>query len=180
MDRIRLATVWLGGCAGCHMSILDLDEFLIDLAGLADVVYSPVADVKEYPENVDVAIVEGAVANEDNLEMILKVRERTKILISLGDCAVTGNVTAMRNPLGDPEPILQRVYELAATVQGQKPCAEGIVPKLLPQVKPLHEVVPVDAYIPGCPPPAPRIRRALEQLVTTGAVQLTGDDLKPG
>src|SRR5262249_27782415 len=100
MDRLRLATVWLGGCSGCHMSFLDLDEWLIDRAGRADIVYTPIADVKEYPENVDVVLVEGAVGNEENLEMIRKVRARTKVVVSFGDCAVTGNVTSLRNPLG--------------------------------------------------------------------------------
>src|SRR4030081_835790 len=99
MDRLRVATCWLGGCSGCHMSFLDLDEFLIDLAGVVDLVYSPIMDTKEDPENVDLVLVEGAVANEENHEMILKVRARTRILVAFGDCAVTGNVTALRNPL---------------------------------------------------------------------------------
>ncbi len=97
--KIRLATVWLGGCAGCHMSFLDLDEFLIDLADAVDLVYSPVVDVKEYPENVDLCLIEGAVCNEDNLEILHQIRERTKMLVAFGDCAVTGNVPAMRNPV---------------------------------------------------------------------------------
>ena len=97
MERIKIATVWLGGCAGCHMSFLDLDEFLVDIADKIQVVYSPIADVKEYPEGVDVCLIEGAVCNEDNLELIHKIRARTKVLVSFGDCAVTGNVPAMRN-----------------------------------------------------------------------------------
>ena len=76
MGRLKLATVWLGGCSGCHMSFLDLDEFLIDLADQADVVYTPIMDVKEYPEGVDVVLVEGAIANEEHLEMIRRVRQR--------------------------------------------------------------------------------------------------------
>jgi coenzyme F420-reducing hydrogenase gamma subunit len=87
--KVRLATVWLGGCSGCHMSFLDLDELLIDLADAVEVVYSPVVDVKEYPENVDVCLIEGAVCNEDNLELLHKIRQRTKVLVSFGDCAVT-------------------------------------------------------------------------------------------
>ena len=93
----RLATAWLGGCSGCHMSFLDLDERLIDLAGLVDVCYSPIADIKEFPEEVDITLVEGAVANEDHLREIRLIRKRSKILIAFGDCAVTGNVTALRN-----------------------------------------------------------------------------------
>jgi NAD-reducing hydrogenase small subunit len=103
MDPLRLATVWLGGCSGCHMSFLDLDEWLITLAGQVRLVYSPIADVKEYPEGVDVALIEGAVANDEHLHLIRRVRRRTKHLVSFGDCAVTGNVTAMRNPLGATE-----------------------------------------------------------------------------
>ena len=110
MGRLKFATVWLGGCSGCHMSFLDLDEWLIDLAQRIDVVYSPVADIKEYPENVDLVLVEGAVANEENLHMIQKVRARTKTLIALGDCAITGNVTALRNPLGVALEVLRPVY----------------------------------------------------------------------
>ena len=105
---MKLATVWLGGCSGCHMSFLDLDEYLIELAARADFVFSPLMDVKEYPKGVDVCLVEGAVANEENHEMIHKVRERTRIVVSFGDCAVTGNVTALRNPLGSAESILRR------------------------------------------------------------------------
>ncbi len=108
--KIRLATVWLGGCAGCHMSFLDLDEFLIELADAVELVYSPVADVKHYPEHVDLCLIEGAVCNEDNLEILHKIRKRTKVLVSFGDCAVTGNVPAMRNQLGleNADNVLQR------------------------------------------------------------------------
>ena len=128
---LRLATVWLGGCSGCHMSFLDLDEWLIDLAGRADLVYSPLADVKEYPENVDVVLVEGAVANEENLEMIRKVRERTKVLVSFGDCAVTGNVTALRNPLGVALEVLRPVYVEHGDLNARIPDEPEIVPVLL-------------------------------------------------
>ena len=110
MERLKLATMWLGGCSGCHMSFLDLDEFLIDLAGLVDVVYTPLIDAKVFPEHVDVTLLEGAVANHDNLEFVKLVRARTKILVSFGDCAVTGNVTAMRDPLGGAEIVLRRSY----------------------------------------------------------------------
>jgi NAD-reducing hydrogenase small subunit len=153
--RPRVATVWLGGCSGCHMSFLDLDERLLDLAGLVDLVYSPIADVKEFPADVDVTLVEGAVANEDNLEMIKKVRARTRVLIAMGDCAVTANVTALRNPLP-----LQKV--LAAS--GYRELVDP-VPKLLPRVQPVHKVVPVDGFLPGCPPTADEIWAAVTALL---------------
>ena len=165
MSRPRIATVWLGGCSGCHMSFLDLDEWLFELASAADVVYSPIADVKRFPDDVDVALVEGAVANEDNLELARQVRASSHFVVSFGDCAVTGNVTAMRNPLGDPGAILQRVYVEAPDRDGRIPDAAGIVPPLLPRVVPLHKVIEVDAFLPGCPPPASRIRTAMEALL---------------
>ena len=98
MSKLRFATVWMGGCSGCHMSFLDLDEWLIPLADLIEVVYSPIVDIKVFPENVDVTLVEGAIANRDNLELIHVIRRNTKVLASFGDCAVTSNVTGMRNP----------------------------------------------------------------------------------
>jgi NAD-reducing hydrogenase small subunit len=151
----KLATVWLGGCSGCHMSFLDLDERLIELAALADVCYSPIADVKHFPEGVDITLVEGAVANTDHLRDIRAVRARTKILIAFGDCAVTGNVTALRN-LFHLDDVLHRAYnELSIT--GTKPSLEGIVPRLLDRVLRVQDVVAVDHYLPGCPPSAEAI-----------------------
>lgn len=166
MDKIRFATVWLAGCSGCHMSFLDLDEWLIDLAEKVDVVYSPVgSDIKEYPENVDVCFVEGAIANEENLELILKVRERTKFLVSFGDCAVTANVPAMRNMIKGTDPVLRRCYLELGDTTPQLPNFPGIVPELLEKVRPVHEVIQVDMFLPGCPPSAPRIQAALEPLL---------------
>jgi NAD-reducing hydrogenase small subunit len=171
MERLKLATVWLGGCSGCHMSLLDMDEWLFDLAARVELVFSPLADLKAFPRAVDLTLVEGAVANEDHLRMIRAVRANTGVLISLGDCAVTGNVTALRNPLGGPAMVLEPVY---GDVQF---AGDGIVPPLLDQVLPVHAVVPVDLYLPGCPPPAPRIRAVLEQLLAGKPVQLAGRDL---
>ena len=152
--RLRFATAWLAGCSGCHMSFLDLDEFLFDLAEHVDVVYSPVAsDSKTYPEAVDVCLVEGAVANEDNLALARLLRQRTRMVISFGDCAVTANVPGLRNLLDaghdSARAVLERGYVELADEGAQLPHAPGIVPDLLDRVLPLHEVIPVDLYLPG-------------------------------
>jgi NAD-reducing hydrogenase small subunit len=179
---LRIATVWLAGCSGCHMSFLDLDEFLIDLASKVDVVFSPVMDVKEYPENVDVCLVEGAVANEDNLEVIRKVRARTKVVLSFGDCAVTANVPSIRNQLGlgNAESVLQRAYVEGAQANAGIPKEPGIVPPLLARVLPVHEAVHVDYFLPGCPPPADRIKALLVQVLEGVEPKLEGRQLKFG
>ena len=165
MKKIKLATVWLAGCSGCHMSFLDLDEWLLELAEKVDIVYSPIADVKDYPDDVDVCLVEGAIANEENLELIKEIRRKTKLVISFGDCAVTANVPAMRNMLGPAETVLKRSYLELGDITPQLPEEPGIVPELLDRVSPVHEVVKVDLFLPGCPPNAERIRAAIEPLL---------------
>jgi NAD-reducing hydrogenase small subunit len=180
MSKPRFATVWLGGCSGCHMSFLDMDEWLFELAAMVDVVHSPIADVKVFPENVDITLVEGAVANEDNVELAKIVRANSKLVASFGDCAVSSNVTGLRNPLGDPQKILERVYVEAPDRDGVVPDAEGIVPALLPQVLPVHKVIDVDFYMPGCPPSAAEIRRAIETLVAGERTHEVQEDIRPG
>lgn len=182
MERLKVATVWFGGCSGCHMSFLDLDEFLIELAGRVDLVFSPVMDVKEYPENVDVCLVEGAICNQDNLELLHKIRARTKALVSFGDCAVTGNVPALRNllGLGNAENVLQRAYLENAQNNPCVPKADGIVPELMERVMPVHEVVKVEYFLPGCPPPAARIQALMTQVLNGEKLKLEGADLKFG
>jgi NAD-reducing hydrogenase small subunit len=177
MDKIRFASVWLAGCSGCHMSFLDLDEWLFELAKYVEVVYSPIADVKDYPENVDVCLVEGAIANEDNLELIHKIRDRTKLLVSFGDCAVTANVPAMRNMLDGSGAVLRRSYLELGDVTPQLPHAPGIVPELLERVVPVHEVVSVDLFLPGCPPSADRIKAAIDPLLHGSMPKMEGREM---
>jgi NAD-reducing hydrogenase small subunit len=162
--KIRLATVWLGGCSGCHMSFLDLDERLIDLMDKVELVYSPIADVKEFPENVDVTLIEGAVANVDHVKLAQEIRSRSKIVVSFGDCAVTGNVTSLRNKLGVDD-LLTKVYHEGPGAAPTDGDANGIMPALLPRVVPVHQLVPVDALIPGCPPDPERIWAAVSALL---------------
>jgi NAD-reducing hydrogenase small subunit len=170
MSKLKLATVWLDGCSGCHMSFLDMDERLLELAELVDVVYSPLVDAKEYPDDVDIALVEGAVASVDDEKKIKKIRAHTKLLIAMGDCAVAGNVPSMRNPIG-PEAILARAFLENVSAQPQIPTI--VVPQLLSVVRPIHEFVKVDVFLPGCPPSAATFNSALTALVTVAALDIS-------
>lgn len=170
-NKIRLATVWLGGCSGCHMSFLDLNERLIELAEAIDLVYSPIADIKIFPKDVDVTLVEGAVANTDHLELAEKVRANSKIVVSFGDCAVTGNVTSLRNRL-QVDDLLTQVYHEGPGRAPRGADANNIMPVLTPRVLPLHQVITVDAFLPGCPPDADTIWAAVSALLRGETVQL--------
>jgi NAD-reducing hydrogenase small subunit len=144
------------------MSLLDTDERLIAVAAKADLVYSPLVDAKVFPEGVDITLVEGSVSSEEDLHKIQQVRARTKTLVSLGDCAVTANVPGMRNSFG-VQAVCDRAYRENVTLNPGTP--SEVVPRLLPRVRPVHEVVDVDVFIPGCPPPADVIFYVLSELL---------------
>ncbi len=171
MSKIRLATTWLDGCSGCHMSFLDLDERLLEVSRRVEVVYGPLVDRQEIPSDVDLAIVEGAVSSLEDLEKIRLLRRNSRLLVALGDCAVTGNVPAMRNFL-PPGQLLDRVY-LGGTDPASAVPSEG-VPPLLRYAVPLHRVVPVDLHVPGCPPRADAIYKVLSDLVEGRVPDLSG------
>jgi len=160
--KVTVATAWLDGCSGCHMSFLDLDERLIALAEQIDLVYSPLVDSKELPAAVDVGIVEGSISSEHDLHQARLFRQRCKFLISLGDCAVTGNVPAMRNAFKLSD-VFERAYRENVDVNPQWP-TQGL-PKLLVPVCPVHAEVTVDLFVPGCPPRADAIFHVLSELI---------------
>jgi len=162
MSKARLATIWLEGCSGCHMSFLDMDERLIDLAGSVEIVFGPLVDLKEFPENVDITLVEGAIATDEDLKKIREIRENSKLVVAFGDCAVTGNVPAMRNQFLVKD-VFQRAYENNVTEKPLTPTEE--IPALLGGVRPVHEIVDVDLHIPGCPPSADTIFFAVSELL---------------
>jgi len=171
MSKPTVATVWLDGCSGCHMSMIDMDERILDIFSRADLVYSPLVDYKEYPEHVDVCLVEGAVSSEDDLHKIKMIREHTGTIIAFGDCAVTSNVPGMRNPIG-VEPLMDRSYRENVTINAQIPTE--VVPALLPMSIPVHKVIKVDVFLPGCPPSADLIYTLLDDLLSGRVPETAG------
>jgi NAD-reducing hydrogenase small subunit len=161
-QKITVATAWLDGCSGCHMSFLDLDQRLVDLMQRVDIVYSPLVDTKTLPEQVDVGILEGSISSDEDLHKAQDFRKHCKLLISLGDCAVNGNVPAMRNQF-KLEEVMDRAYLENVTEHPVIPTIN--VPALFPQVRPVHGCVDVDVYVPGCPPSADAIWYVLNELI---------------
>lgn len=168
--KVKAATIWLDGCSGCHMSFLDMDERLVELLERIDLVYSPLVDYKDFPEMVDVTLVEGAVSSHEDLEKIKKVREHTKILVSLGDCAITANVPSMRNPFG-VDAIMKHTYIDTAVTKNIIP--NEVVPQLFEYSRPVHNFVKVDLFLQGCPPPADAIYFLLTELLEGRMPDLT-------
>lgn len=169
--RTRIATMWLDGCSGCHMSLLDIDEALVAVAPRIEMVYGPLVDAQEFPENVVVTFIEGAVSNHDDLEHLRTARARSRLLVALGDCAVTSNVPAMRNRW-KPRKLLDDIY-VSGTDSGCVVPTEG-VPPLLKKSVPLHDIVKIDLHVPGCPPPAGAILFVISELLEGRIPDLAG------
>jgi NAD-reducing hydrogenase small subunit len=179
MSKKKIATVWLGGCSGCHMSLLDIDERILDVMKLADIVKSPVVDGKECPD-VDLCLVEGAVYAAEHITELKHLREKAKVLVAFGDCAVNGNVPAMRNGVSLAS-ALDRAYRSSETGDNVGPIPTVVVTPLLERVTPLHEHVKVDFWIPGCPPSADLIFYVVAELLQDRVPDLTqGAKLKYG
>lgn len=179
-DKPLIATVSLAGCFGCHMSILDIDERILDLIELVEFNKSPVTDIKKFTGPVDIGIIEGGVCNSENVHVLRDFREHCKILISVGECAIMGGLPAMRNAV-PVEECLREAYIDGITVAGNE---EEVIPDdeelpiLLDKVFPAHEVVKIDYFIPGCPPPADAIWKALTDLLSGKDPELTYEMIK--
>jgi NAD-reducing hydrogenase small subunit len=176
MGKVTLCSDWLDVCSGCHMSLLDIDERIIELVKHVQLLSMPVTDLKHPPEEgCDVGILTGAVSNDHQEEVARRMRERCKVLIAVGDCAVTGGICTMRN-FFDVEDVLRRAYiETESTDEGQEVPRSEEIAKLYPQVKAVNQVVKVDLHIPGCPPPADALWYAITELLAGRTPVLTDD-----
>jgi len=179
MSKPIIATASLAGCFGCHMSVLDIDERILPLIDLVEFHKSPIDDIKTFSKACDIGLIEGGCCNSENVENLKAFREHCKILISVGECAIMGGLPAMRNgiPVKD---CLEEAYLHGPTVDP----AAGIIPNdpelpiILDRVYPLHEIVKIDAFLPGCPPSAELIWKALTSLLEGKPLELTYELVK--
>ena len=160
--KIRIATTSLAGCFGCHMSFLDIDERILELAKIADFDRSPITDIKHCGP-VDIALIEGGVCNAENVHVLREFRAQAKILVAIGACAINGGLPAMRNHL-DVRDLLKYVYRDRDGGEAKVP-NDPELPVLFDKVYPVNEVVRVDYFIPGCPPSADTIWKILNDLI---------------
>jgi NAD-reducing hydrogenase small subunit len=168
--KLRVATTSLAGCFGCHMSLLDIDERLIDLIELVDFDRTPITDIKRIGR-CDLGIIEGGAANAENVEVLRSFREHCRILVAMGACAIDGGIPAMRNSFALSECLEE------AFIDGVGLANRGIpndpeLPLLLNQVHPIHEIVKVDYFLPGCPPSGDAIWTFLTALLEGRPIQL--------
>ena len=180
MSKPIVATASLAGCFGCHMSILDIDDRILQLFEIVEFNKSPIDDIKKFTKKCDIGLIEGGCCNSENVHVLKDFREHCKILISLGECAIMGGLPAMRNGIPIRE-CLEEAYLNGLTVTGN---SEKIVPNdpelpmLLDKVYPCHEVVKIDYYLPGCPPRADLIWDALAALISSEEMKLPYEVVK--
>ncbi len=166
MSKPVIATASLAGCFGCHMSILDIDERILDLIELVEFDKSPIDDIKNFSRPVDIGLIEGGCCNSENVEVLRAFRKNCKILISVGECAIMGGLPAMRNTIPLKE-CLEEAYLKSPTVAPDDAVIpnDEELPLLLDRVYPCHEIVKIDYFLPGCPPNADLIWEALTALL---------------
>ena len=179
MAKPKVATASLAGCFGCHMSVLDIDERILQLVELIDFHKSPINDIKTFSERCLVGIIEGGCCNEENVEVLRDFRKHCDVLIAVGECAAQGGLPAMRNTCGLRE-CLEEGYLKGPTVHNPDKIIpnDPELPLLLNRVYPLHEVVKIDYFLPGCPPSADTLWKALTDLLEGRTPQLSYDLLK--
>lgn len=177
MSKPVVATASLAGCFGCHMSILDIDERILQLIDLVEFNKSPIDDIKRFTKRCDIGIIEGGCCNSENVENLRSFRKNCTTLISLGECAIMGGLPAMRNGIPVRE-CLEEAYLHSPTVDDNIIPNDDELPMILDRVYPLHEIVKIDYFLPGCPPRADLIWQALVALLTNKPLELPYEVVK--
>jgi NAD-reducing hydrogenase small subunit len=180
MSKPIVATTSLAGCFGCHMSILDIDDRILELIELVEFNKSPIDDIKKFTKKCDIGLIEGGCCNSENVHILKDFREHCRILVAVGECAIMGGLPAMRNGIPIQE-CFDEAYINGITVVANE---EKIIPNdpelpmLLDRVYPCHEIVKIDYFLPGCPPRADLIWEALVALVTGDEMNLPYEVVK--
>ena len=169
--KLKVATTSLAGCFGCHMSFLDIDERLVDLLEHVEFNRSPINDIKHCAPDCDIGLVEGGLCNAENVHVLKEFRQNCKILVAVGACAINGGVPAMRNRF-ELQECLEESYLRGVGVANPLIPNDAEIPLLLNQVHPIHEVVKVDYFLPGCPPPADAFLTFLTELMAGKEIEL--------
>ncbi len=178
-EKPKVATTSLAGCFGCHMSLLDIDERLLQVVELVQFDKSPINDLKEFTDRCAVGLIEGGCCNEENVEVLRDFRKHCDILVSIGDCATMGGIPALRNMVSLQECLAEAYLEGPSVYNPEKKIPDDDeVPLILDKVYPAHEVVKIDYHLPGCPPPADTLFVALVALVTDQPLQLPYELIK--
>ncbi len=172
--KVKLSTCSLAGCFGCHMSFLDIDEKIVDLIEFVEFNRTPLTDIKNCDPDCDVGLIEGGVCNTENIEVLKEFRANCKILIAVGSCAINGGVPAVRNSI-DVEECLREAYVDGIGVENPKIPSDKEIPHILEKVHPIHEIVKIDYFLPGCPPPAGAFWEILTQLLAGEEIKLSYD-----
>lgn len=179
MAKPKVATAPLTGCFGCHMSLLDIDERILELCELVTFDKSPIDDIKSFTGRCEIGLIEGGVGTEENVEVLREFRRHCNTLVSVGECAIMGDIPAMRNPIPLKE-CMEQAYLTGPNIHnpaGKVP-SDPELPLVLDRVYPCHEVVKIDYFLPGCPPSADTIWRALKALLTGEPVTFPYELLK--
>ncbi len=163
-EKLKVATCSLAGCFGCHMSLLDIDERLLDLLEIVEFDRSPINDIKHISQPVDLGLIEGGVCNAENVHTLLEFRKNCKILVAVGECGITGGIPSMRNSFTLKE-CLDESYIRGIGMENAQIPDDLEIPLLLDKVRPLHHIVKIDYFLPGCPPSADAFWHFLTELV---------------
>ncbi len=190
--KLNIALYWAASCGGCEVAVLDTNEKILELVEVANIVLWPVAIDTKYKDvramgdgSIDITLFNGAIRSEENREMAELLREKSKLLIAFGSCAVDGCIPGLAN-LSKREEVLENAFKRTVTTDNP----EGIMPELVygdrkltlpelePRVSTLEQVVTVDAFVPGCPPP-PELIASFIDMVTAGKKIPFGANLAP-
>ncbi len=163
-EKLKVATCSLAGCFGCHMSLLDIDERLLDLLEVVEFDRSPIDDLKTISQPVDLGLIEGGVCNAENVNVLMEFRRMCKVLVAVGECGITGGIPSMRNGFSLKD-CLEESYVRGIGVEFAHVPNDPELPLLLDRVRPLHHIVKIDYFLPGCPPSADAIWHFLTELL---------------